>query len=359
MKRKPSWSCGSFIRCLARPTAIPEGAPALTADNIRILGGERIRDIRVVGVAAAGEVLTVTVDVSGDFSYYTLVLVAGADIDDPPAGFDPRLSRVRFSFKAACPSEFDCRTASTCATEPPPSPRIDYLARDYQSFRRVLLDRLRLLMPNWTETSGADFPIAVTELLAYVGDQISYAQDAAATEAYSGTALHRISLRRHARLRDYRMHEGCNARVWVQMDVEAGGAADGALLEAGTRFFAGGNDQLALARAGEFDRLNPGSSAVFESMESLTVRAANNRFEFYTWSDDECTLCQGARSATLRRPPGAALEPGMVLVFEEVRDPLSAAEGRITTAGRCGLQCHRDRRFPGCHSALRSRLGRG
>jgi len=308
---------------------IPEAAPPLTADNIRVLGGERIRNIRVLAVTATGDVLTVTVDVPGDFSYYTLALVAGDDLDDPPAGFDPRLSRVRFSFKAACPSEFDCRAISACPTEPPPSPRIDYLARDYQSFRRVLLDRLRLLMPNWTETSAADFPIAVGELLAYVGDQISYAQDAAATEAYPGTALHRISLRRHARLRDYRMHEGCNARVWVQMDVEPGGAADGALLEVGTPFFAGGNDQLALARAGEFDSLNPESAAIFESMEPLTVLAANNRFEFYTWSDDECTLCQGARTATLRRPPGAALEAGMVLIFEEVLDPLGAGEGRI------------------------------
>ncbi len=307
---------------------VPEGAPPLTAENIRILGGERIRNIRVVGVAAAGDVLTVTVDMAGDFSPYTLAVVTEDGSDDPPAGFDHRLSRLQFSFKAACPSEFDCRTASACASEPPPAPRIDYLARDYQSFRRVLLDRLRLLVPTWTETSGADFPIAIAELLAYVGDQISYAQDAAATEAYPGTALHRISLRRHARLRDYRMHEGCNARVWVQMDVEPGGAADGVLLGVGTQFFAGSNDQLALARAGDFDRLDPDRSAIFESMEALTVRAAHNRFELYTWSDDECTLCQGARSATLRRTLGTALEPGMILVLEEVRDPRSTLEGR-------------------------------
>ena len=172
------------------------------------------------------------------------------------------------------------------------------------------------------------FPSPIAELLAYVGDQISYAQDAAATEAYPGTALHRISLRRHARLRDYRMHEGCNARVWVQMDVEPGGAADGALLRVGTQFFAGSNDQLALAQAGDFDRLDPDRSAIFESMEPLTVRAAHNRFELYTWSDDECTLCQGARSATLRRTLGTALEPGMILVLEEVRDPRSTLEGR-------------------------------
>jgi hypothetical protein len=319
-----------FIHPLpGEPSGIPQGAPALAAENIRILGGERIKNIRVVSVAAVGEVLTVTVEAPGDFSTYTLALVAGGESGEPPDGFDPRLSRLQFSFKAACPSEFDCRTVSTCATEPPPSPRIDYLARDYHSFRRVLLDRLRLLMPHWTETSGADFPIAVAELLAYVGDQLSYAQDAAATEAYPGTALHRISVRRHARLRDYRMHEGCNARVWVQMDVEPGGAADGALLAVGTRFFAGANDQLGRARAGEFDDLDPERSAVFESMEPLVVRAAHNRLEFYTWSDDECTLCQGAHSATLRRPSGAVLESGMVLVLEEIRDPRSTLEGRI------------------------------
>jgi hypothetical protein len=139
-----------FIHPLpGEPSGVPSGAPVLTADNIRILGGERIKNIDIVSVTAAGEVLSVIVDTPGDFSIYTLALVAGGGSDKPPAGFDPRLSRVQFSFKAACPSEFDCRTTSRCAPEPLPSPRIDYLARDYQSFRRVLLDRLRLLMPNW------------------------------------------------------------------------------------------------------------------------------------------------------------------------------------------------------------------
>lgn len=316
---------------------VPAAGPALTIDNVRILGGERIRNIRVLNVASANSVLTVTVDTAGDFSYYTLAIVAGTEAEEPPPGFDPRLSRVRFSFKAACPSDFDCREATTCPAELPASPRIDYLARDYQSFRRVLLDRMRLLMPNWAETSPADFPIAITELLAYVGDHIAYAQDAAATEAYPGTALHRISLRRHARLRDYYMHEGCNARAWVQMEIEPGGAADGALLQAGTPFFAGSDDQLALAQAGEFELLDPARAAVFESMEPLTVRAIHNRFEFYTWSDQECSLCKGARSATLRRLAGAALEPGMVLIFEEIRDP--RVSGSSILAGRI------DRRF--------------
>ena len=58
-------------------------------------------------------------------------------------------------------------------------------------------------------------------MLAYVGDHLSYQQDAVATEAYLGTARRRVSVRRHARLVDYAMHDGCNARAWVQVQVNA------------------------------------------------------------------------------------------------------------------------------------------
>ena len=70
-------------------------------------------------------------------------------------------------------------------------------------------------MPEWRERHVPDIGITLVELLAYVGDHLSYYQDAVATEAYLGTARQRISVRRHARLVDYQMHEGCNARAWV------------------------------------------------------------------------------------------------------------------------------------------------
>jgi hypothetical protein len=322
-----------FIHPLpGQPDGVPDAAPALTPDQVTITGGERIAQVPVEAIVIAGNRLTLTVAAPGDFSIYTLTLSASPGLDTPPPGFDPQLSRIQFSFKATCPSDFDCQETSACAPTLPESPRIDYLARDYASYRRVLLDRLRLLMPQWTEDSPADFPIALTELLAHVGDQLAYAQDAAATEAYLGTARHRISQRRHARLRDYRAHEGCNARTWVHMTVEPGGPADGALIEVGQPFFAGTADQLALALAGHFDRLHPAKSAIFEAMEPLVVRATHNRFELYSWSDESCVLCQGATAATLRRPPGASLEPGMVLVFEEIRDPRAPASSQL--AGR-------------------------
>ena len=62
-----------------------------------------------------------------------------------------------------------------------------------------------------------DIGIALVELLAYVGDYLSYYPDAVATEAYLDTARERISVRRHVRLVDYFLHEGCNARAWVSI----------------------------------------------------------------------------------------------------------------------------------------------
>src|SRR4029453_5462372 len=71
----------------------------------------------------------------------------------------------------------------------------------------------------WTERTPADAGIALVELLAYVADELSYRQDAVATEAYLATARRRTSLRRHARLVDYLVHEGSNARAWVRIFV--------------------------------------------------------------------------------------------------------------------------------------------
>src|SRR5690349_13016234 len=84
-----------------------------------------------------------------------------------------------------------------------------------------MLDRLATLAPDWRERNPADLGIVLVELLAYAGDYLSYQQDAVATEAYLGTARRRVSVRRHARMVDYAMHDGCNARAWVQVQVSA------------------------------------------------------------------------------------------------------------------------------------------
>ena len=140
----------------------------------------------------------------GDFSTYTLRLVASAGDAAPPAGFDPALGADR-----VLASRSSARATSTAAPtrrarrRRRTAPAIDYLARDYASFRRLMLDRLAALMPDWRERSPADLGSRWSSCWPYVGDQLSYYQDAVATEAYLGTARRRVSVRRHARLVDY------------------------------------------------------------------------------------------------------------------------------------------------------------
>lgn len=180
-----------FIHPLpGQANAVPAAPTSpLTPANIVISGGVRVTEIRVARVSAARNLLTIIVDQPGDFSQYRLELVTGAGESDPPAGFDPQLAALSFSFKVACPTDLDCRTEDLCPPEPLVRPDINYLAKDYASFRRVMLDRLALLVPEWTERSPADVGIALVELLASVADHLSYEQDAVATEAYFGTAV--------------------------------------------------------------------------------------------------------------------------------------------------------------------------
>src|SRR5207247_2755508 len=94
---------------------------------------------------------------------------------------------------------------------------------DYASFRRLMLDLVPRLNPSFVERNPADLGIALVELLAYHADRLSYFQDAVANEAYLDTVRTRISARRHARLVDYRMHDGRNAWAPVCFEVEAAG----------------------------------------------------------------------------------------------------------------------------------------
>lgn len=299
------------VRCL-RPLpgtgsgAVPPApAPALTPANITVAGGVRRPDIKVTAVAAAGDVLTVTVDRPGDFSTYELRVHAVGDPDTPPDGFDPRLTVLPFSFKTDCANPFDCAPPPAEPPPPLPEPEIDYQAKDYTSFRRLMLDRLAVTLPAWTERNPADQQVMLVELLAFAADRLSYTQDAVATEAYLGTARHRISVRRHARLLDYRIGDGTNARVFVQLT-----AAQDGPLPPGTAFLAG-------------DPADPDRAIVFEPMHPIVLRAAQNTVQLYTWDDTDCRLPAGATAATLRGDPPLDLAPGDLLLLEEVLDPVT------------------------------------
>ncbi|MFH2102463.1 MAG: putative baseplate assembly protein [Chloroflexota bacterium] len=311
-----------FIHNLPGETDGFPAAPVMTERNFVITGGVRVTDIKIDTLSVADNVATLVVNQAGDYSTYSLQLVTGEEDELPPSGFDPQLAMVSFSFKIECPSDFDCQPEEVCPPESLPAPLIDYLAKDYASFRRLMLDRLSAILPDWKERNPADQQVALVEAVAYLGDHLSYYQDAVATEAYLGTARQRVSLRRHARLLDYAMHDGCNARAWVHFQVEKGGAADGLTLPAGTALLTRGPQQASIVDPLKLEAvLRDESPLVFETLHDLKLDSSHNEIKFYTWDDAECCLPRGATRATLHNDPQLDLQVGDVLVFEEVISP--------------------------------------
>jgi hypothetical protein len=352
-------------------------APTLTSDNILITGGESITGITAAwvatpstlpatlpfnppvtltsaatayftGLADANDVIIVGTSVAGDFSTYTLSLVndaataeqANFGLSAALNGFDPQLTQVCFSFKVECGPNFDCQPQTPpCAPSLPTPPPINYLAKDYGSFRTIMLDRLNQLLPNWGATSEADMGIALTELVAYVGDRLSYYQDAVATEAYIETARQRVSLRRHALLVDYHVHDGCNARAWVQVTTNANPGTPVFLDRTVTRFYTyapGMPSTLAVGANQEQAALIAGVQ-VFEPLADALIFAELAQMNFYSWGNSSCCLPQGATEATLMGT-FSNLQPGDVLIFEEVKGPLTGDPADADIRHRCAVR---------------------
>ena len=322
-------------------------------ENVRIAGGRRIRGIAVTGVRVfrqkdptLDDRMEISLDRTGDFSDYTVSLVKlddkGNPTDHPMDGFDPLYSSVVVNFKANCPTDLDCKPGAVCPPTRLGQPEINYLAKDYNSFRKLILDRMAVTMPAWRESHVPDIGIMLVEVLAYAGDYLSYYQDAVATEAYLNTARQRISVRRHVRLVDYQMHEGCNARAWVTVKTDKDTTLDPPF------FFTTalpGKPNQRVFQQGDLARLPADSYEVYQALvkdpaKKIPIYKAHSEIGFYTWGDTECCLAAGATSATLTDewvavaagavgsgdgPSGADralhLEVGDVLIFEEVIGP--------------------------------------
>lgn len=342
------------------------GMPAtpVAVNNILITGGQSITEIGIEWVAPAknlpsqasaadvayfpnlpdaANILVIRLKNYGDFSPYTLSLVQDASaaslapfaVAETLEGFDPQLSSVTFSFKVDCGPEFDCAPPTAICAQPPQTPpAINYLAKDYTTFRQAMLDRLNQLL-DWGASSEADIGIMLAEVVAYACDQLSYRQDAVTTEAYLNTARSRISLRRHARLVDYFISEGSNARAFVQVAV----TAQTFLPRKGTRFYTtapGMPNSLAPGAGNEQAALDAGVVA-FEPMQQAMLFPEHNQINFYTWGDSKCCLPKGSTEATLLGSfPN--LRIGDVLVFQEVLGPGTGNAADADLRHRCAVR---------------------
>jgi hypothetical protein len=371
----PDWNGMDFVEVSADQRSlcvhffgrVPED---ITVGNIVIEGGRRVRGIRAVDVRIErahdeelDDCLSITLDKAGDFSTYRLCLVQGASAPgaavhggdefhgvprenrkQPMQGLDPRYARLDFNFKVDCPSDLDCKAKEACPPEVFPAPEIDYLTKDYASFRQLIVDRLALTMPDWRERHIPDIGITLVELLAYVADHLSYYQDAVATEAYLDTARHRISVRRHARLVDYRMHEGNNARTWVTVwtatDLPPLKAKDFYFITGFTDIKAGSGN---VVKHGELERIPGNLYEVFEPLttrpdEEFSFRAAHSEMYFYTWGDSECCLPKGATRATLLDQARTVIAPKLEIAPSATVErnlpslPLTEAQAEPSTA---------------------------
>ncbi len=215
---------GTLGTTYASPVASPlqsAGAPA----PVTITGGEVITTIEVEPVidgptswSADSEgrpILTLRVAAPGDFSTYQLTVTS--------AVLDPYFATVPFSFKANCPSDFDCQPPPiTCPPDQAIDVQIDYLAKDFNSFRQALSEFSTQRYPSWLERSEADVGMVVMEVLAAMADELSYYQDRVAGESLLGTATQPLSLLRHARLVDYEPAPATVATALLQLEVTLG-----------------------------------------------------------------------------------------------------------------------------------------
>jgi hypothetical protein len=317
--------------------------------HYRITGGEQVRNLRILEVRhaegddpKARDRLRILVDRGGDYSTYRLEVIG-------ISGFDPLFSAVDFTFGIAPGMALDCAGAPSPAIAAPQELDLNYLSKDFDSFRQLVLDRFALNVPSWNEPHIPDIGITLVELLAYAGDQLSYYQDVVATEAYLDTARLRISVRRHARLVDYRMHEGCNARAFVSLEVDAN--TDLGPFAATDIFFTTPIATLAadsVSSAAEVSAVPSSETyAIFEPVYDAEVHIFGGRstIGFYTWGDVVRQLPAGATRATLvdgwisktgkkRARKLASLKAGDFLIFEEVIGPATGSADDADPAHR-------------------------
>ncbi|MES2155558.1 MAG: baseplate J/gp47 family protein [bacterium] len=241
---------------------------------------------------------------------------------------DPAYSVVPIAFDHAAGGVGEPRLAELDARRPP-APTLVPASRDYAGFRKALLDRLRQTLPGWSERREADVGMAIIEILAHAADQLSFYQDAVAGEASLETAMRRSSVRRHARLLDYQMHDGISARTILQVRVDAE-----ATLPAGTIAFnalAGNAEERAGIRGAavteeQFKLLEDRRDLVaFRTAQAVRLVPQANDFDIYDWGMDTCNLPAGATSVDLDGDWLAVIQPGSLLLLEEIASEDTAA----------------------------------
>jgi hypothetical protein len=158
-------------------------------------------------------VLALTVSAPGDLSIYRLAVSS--------TRLDPFFAQQAFKFTARSSAAGECSAlAPSCPEDAPEPVPVDYLAKDFASFRQALSEFSALRYPAWVERSEADLGVMLMEVLAAMADELSYYQDRVLAESTLATATQRLSVVRHARLVDYEPAPATVAAAMLQLDVQ-------------------------------------------------------------------------------------------------------------------------------------------
>lgn len=316
--------------------------PDRAATVFPITGGSRVRagsaagSVHVTSVAPGPDPMSLELAVRpvGDYTTYELHVAW--------TGIDPLLASIPFRFRPGCFSGA-CDPAAVEADPAPPTPAIDYLARDFDSFKHLLITALMERVPGWRPTSEADLDETLIELFSARADELADFQDRVMGEATIASARGRVSVARHARLMDYHLGQGSQASTWLALTVgtSISDRTIGAGVEAST--------VPSADVAGDWDipptELVERACQRFRTTTPGYLDVLLNEIRVHTWSGVVRTLGKGATETDLRFDGATEadaerlcrrIRAGRIptLVIEETRDP--------ATCRRAGFD--RDRR---------------
>lgn len=266
----------------------------------RLLAGTAPGQVQVTSVATgAANVLRLRVEPIGDYSTYTLQVVY--------AQIDPVFREIGFKFRPGC-FNMNCAPDLAPSAPAPDEPAIDYLAKDYDSFKHLLITAMMERVPGWTPTSEADLDQVLIDLLAADADELSDFQDRVMNEAYLSSARKRLSLARHARLMDYHIHQGNQAGTWLAVKV-----SNDVTLPEETGFWTG-------------EQWSAPEAVIFASTQVQRCFRHLNAISPYTWNKLVAALEAGSTEAELSLP--APLNPALQADADLFRDLFRGADVR-------------------------------
>jgi baseplate J-like protein len=236
--------------------------------------------------------LVLTVTPIGDYSTYKL----SVDTTVFPTGdvvIDPVFNEIDFKFRPGC-FNVNCAPDWEPGERPLDEPPIDYLAKDYDSFRHTMIAAMMQRVPEWQTSSEADLDQVLLDLFSAAADELSDYQDRVMSEAYLASARKRVSLARHARLMDYHIHQGNQASAILALEVALSQPSEPQVGATKQYFF----DNHVKVWAGTPDE--DSRSVPFLSNGTTRVHQLVNRMSLYTWSDSIPSLLAGDTSADLK-----------------------------------------------------------